>query len=181
MLLSYLPLTLRYYRQHGLRAAMEKACEFVWGRIAHSVHLVYVMECRRLEEADCALPPGMTVDRRRSETEMEREEVEWLSRYFSPEIVKTQLKKRFERNASLWLARRDGKLVAYNWTLNGEPIDPFFLPFTENDANIFDGGTLKEVRGQGSSRRSRSTSTSRSRRMGSCASICPSVNGTDLS
>ena len=149
MIPSYPSMTISFYKQHGLRATVGRACEWIWDRIAHAAFLVYVMECAKLDEADCTLPPGMTVVRRRSEAEMAVEEVEWLSDYYSPEIVKAQLETRFERNASLWLARRDRKLVAFNWTLNGGPIESFGMPFTAADAYIFDGGTAKDLRGQG--------------------------------
>lgn len=149
MIPSYVSLTISYCKQHGLRATARRACEWIWDRIAHTALLVYVMECTKLDEAGCTLPPGMTVVRRRSEAEMEGEEVEWLSDYYSPEIVKAQFKERFEHNASLWLARRDGKLVAHNWTVNGKPIEPFVMPSTARDAFSFDAGTRKELRGQG--------------------------------
>jgi hypothetical protein len=146
---TYRSMILSYYKQHGLRAMVGRICERIWDRIAHAAFLVYVMECAKLDEADCTLPPGMTVMRRRSEAEMAGDEVEWLSDYYSPEIVKAQLETRFQRNASLWLARRDGKLVAHNWTVNGGPIESFVMPFTARDAYSFDAGTLKELRGQG--------------------------------
>ncbi len=76
---------------------------------------------------------------------MVEEEVEWLVGYYSPEIVKAQLKERFEHNACLWLARRDGKLVAHNWTVNGRPIESFVMPFTAKDAYSFDAGDLPPV------------------------------------
>ncbi len=64
-------------------------------------------------------------------------------------LFRVKLEERFPLGAVLWLARLDGRIAAYGWTITGRTVRPYFLPLGEADVHFFDFYVFPEHRGRG--------------------------------
>lgn len=68
--------------------------------------------------------------------------------FWNPKIMQRLISERFERGATLWLAKSGNHLAGYGWTLNGSTIEPYFFPLGTDDVHLFDFFVFPEFRGQ---------------------------------
>lgn len=60
-----------------------------------------------------------------------------------------QINERFESGARLWLAKIDGQLTGYGWTIQGRTIKTHFFPLQKGDIHLFDFYVFPQWRGRG--------------------------------
>ena len=60
-----------------------------------------------------------------------------------------QIEARFAAGSILWLARVDGILAGYGWTLQGNTVEPYFFPLQKEDIHFYDFFVYPEFRGRG--------------------------------
>jgi len=59
------------------------------------------------------------------------------------------MKDRFDRGASLWMIKFEGRLAGYGWTLRGRTIEPHYIPLGPDDVHLFDFYVFPRYRGRG--------------------------------
>lgn len=138
----------QYLRRHGFRSTLDRlvlACKRV--RSGNR----YVLYGCDLATYKPAAPDDLNcakVERKETEHELEEHDLSKIANTWNPAIARRRVAERFERGASLWLFKLDGKLAAYGWTLVGQAIEPHFFPLGPNDAHLFDYFVFPEYRGR---------------------------------
>jgi ribosomal protein S18 acetylase RimI-like enzyme len=95
------------------------------------------------------LPGFLKVERKQSATELSPEDLQAMTSFWNPNLAGRNIKERFEKGASLWLIRSDGKLAGYGWTLRGRTIEPHYFPIGQEDVHLFDFHVFSQYRGRG--------------------------------
>lgn len=133
-----------FYRSHGLRSTIARSREAV-RRLSY---------CGRMVLFSCALPinrpspvRGVTVERTSAST-LPQAEFERTFAVQNPAVRKRQLAERFAAGSELWLARLDGKLAGFGWTIQGRTIEPHFFPLQPDEVHFFDFFVSPEFRGR---------------------------------
>lgn len=148
MLRDYLARCVYYGRHHGLRATLARlglALHRAWSgdrMILYGCDLA-TDEAVRLEDSH-----HVRVERKRAEAELDPPDLNRIVQVTTPAFTRRQVAERFERGASVWLARVDEKLAGYGWTLRGNTMEPHFFPLEDNDVHLFDFYVFPEFRGR---------------------------------
>lgn len=95
------------------------------------------------------LPSFLRVERKNTAAELSPEDLQAMTSFWNPKLARRNIKERFEKGASLWLIRFDGKLAGYGWTLRGRTIEPHYFPIGQDDAHLFDFHVFSQYRGRG--------------------------------
>jgi ribosomal protein S18 acetylase RimI-like enzyme len=94
------------------------------------------------------IPAGLSVERKNSQEEIEPADLKRILNFWSPQLASRNLAERFMAGASLWLARCDGQVAGYGWTLTGRTMRAYFIPFGPDDVHLFDFLVFPEYRGR---------------------------------
>jgi len=138
----------QYLKRHGFRSTLDRlvlACK----RVRNGNR--YVLYCCDLTTFKPGAPDDLNcakVERKETGHELEEHDLSKILNVWNPAIARRRLAERFERGASLWLVKLDGKLAAYGWTLIGQAIEPHFFPLGPYDAHLFDYFVFPEYRGR---------------------------------
>jgi hypothetical protein len=91
----------------------------------------------------------LRIEAKFKESDLSFQERKELDRLRHPAINKSQLTERFSAGAKLWIAKLDGAIVGFVWTMKGSTLRPYFFPMLEEDAHLFDNeiGTFHRGRG----------------------------------
>jgi GNAT superfamily N-acetyltransferase len=68
---------------------------------------------------------------------------------WNPKSRARQFAYRFEAGSELWLAKMDGSLAAFGWTIKGRTVEPHFFPLQSGDLHLFDFFVFPDHRGRG--------------------------------
>jgi ribosomal protein S18 acetylase RimI-like enzyme len=66
----------------------------------------------------------------------------------NPTVRMQQLAALFAAGGELWLARLDGELAGFGWTIQGRTIEPHFFPLQPDEVHFFDFYVSPEFRGR---------------------------------
>ena len=94
------------------------------------------------------LPTSLTVERKRSSSELASDDLETMTSFWNPELATRNLKERFELGASLWLIKSNGRLAGYEWTLKGGTVEPHYFPLGADDVQFLDLQVFPKYRGR---------------------------------
>jgi GNAT superfamily N-acetyltransferase len=72
-----------------------------------------------------------------------------MTTFWNPKLADRNIRERFARGASLWLAMSGNDLAGYGWTLQGATIDPYYFPLSQSDVHLFDFQVFPDFRGRG--------------------------------
>lgn len=138
-----------YFRRHGLGATLRRAA--LASKRAIFARRMVVFYC---DLDDRKLPPvnrpgSIVVKRVNALTELSAEHLEALTGFWNPNQARKNIKERFAKGASLWLAESEGRLAGFGWTLQGGTIEPYYFPLTPDDVHFFDFHVFPQYRGQG--------------------------------
>jgi len=90
----------------------------------------------------------LTVERNAGAQTVADRDLLQIVNFWNPKIMRRLIAERFERGATLWLAKSGNDLAGYGWTLNGSTIEPHFFPLGSNDVHLFDFFVFPEFRGR---------------------------------
>jgi hypothetical protein len=94
-------------------------------------------------------PKAFAVERVSALTELSKEHLEEMTSFWNRKLANRNIRKRFEKGASLWMVKCDDRLAGYGWTLQGGTIEPYFFPLMQNDVHFFDFHVFPRYRGRG--------------------------------
>lgn len=80
---------------------------------------------------------------------LSRKDHERILEVWHPSTVDRQLIDRFDAGSELWLAKVNGGLAGFGWTIQGRSIKPHFFPLQSGDVHLFDFFVFPEYRGRG--------------------------------
>ena len=136
---------LSFYRSHGLRSTAARCAE-AFRRLSFAGRMVLF---------SCTLPApqanplaGFSLDRSSAAT---LAKAEYLQVFGATNTAarEEELAVRFAAGSQLWLARSNGELAAYGWTIQGTTVAPHFFPLEADEVHFFDFFVAPAFRGQG--------------------------------
>jgi GNAT superfamily N-acetyltransferase len=101
-----------------------------------------------LPAEQAARPAGLSVERTNALT---LPKAEYLSVFGAQNTGarERELATRFAAGSELWLARIEGRMAAFGWTIRGSTIAPHFFPIQPDEVHFFDFFVAPEFRGCG--------------------------------
>jgi len=90
----------------------------------------------------------VTIEQKRSRSDLSVQDLIRLEDAWNPRIMQRLMEERFQRGAALWLAKFEGELAGYGWTLDAGTMVPHYFPLGCNDVHLFDFHVLVEYRGK---------------------------------
>src|SRR5437870_1855519 len=138
-----------FCRKNGLRATMRRGLlTFKRASLANRMVLFYcaLNSVTSFKTAQVGL---LTVERKETEEALDPADLGQILNFWNPTILERRIRERFQKGASLWLVKSDGKLAGYGWTFIGRTIEPHFFPLGKDDVHLFDFLVFPEFRGQG--------------------------------
>lgn len=134
-----------FYRRHGLRSTVARC-------LTASRRSMYF---GRMVLFSCPLPLqqlGVTQQikvERVNASSLLQNDYERMLNDGDPAGRARELSRRFAAGSELWLAKLDGQLAGFGWTLKGGTIEPHFFPLLPDDVHLFDFYVYPEFRGRG--------------------------------
>jgi len=137
-----------YQRRHGVWSALKRAFFPVRRMPTGSKMVLFYYDLGAGKTS--ALPDGqrLTVERNTVAQTVAAGDLLQIVNFWNPKIMQRLISERFERGATLWLAKSGNHLAGYGWTLNGCTIEPYFFPLGTDDVHLFDFFVFPEFRGQ---------------------------------
>lgn len=138
-----------YYQRRGIRATGRRCVESLrrWSYLGRTV--LYV----------CPLPvaPPRTHNHLESSTRIQNVQASQLSttdfetiaNAWNPSVTAQHIAERFAAGAELWLARIEGALAGFGWSIKGATIVPNYVPLQPNEVHLFDFFVFPNFRGRG--------------------------------
>lgn len=90
----------------------------------------------------------LIIEQKVSQADLSSEELGLLENAWNPSIMRRLMGERFQRGATLWVAKWEKQLAGYGWTLSGTTIEPYFFPVSTHDVHLFDFCVFPEYRGR---------------------------------
>jgi ribosomal protein S18 acetylase RimI-like enzyme len=148
-ILSSLSRLLEYYRRHGAAATLGRAK--VAGKRALVAGRLAVFYCDLAEQklSPINIPENLQVRRLTSLEELGQEHLQTMVSFWNPKLAERNIRERFEKGASLWLAECEEQLAGYGWTMRGKTIAPYYFPLGPDDEHLFDFHVFPNFRGRG--------------------------------
>jgi ribosomal protein S18 acetylase RimI-like enzyme len=149
-IVNYFYRLINYIKRHGVRATVDRA-EIAFQRLYSAGRMViyyYDFPVDGQPSSWNGLAPGVTVERKDSQQEIPQADLERILNFWSPQLASRNLSERFAAGATLWIARCDGKIAGYGWTLTGHTMRSYFIPFGPDDVHLFDFLVFPEHRGR---------------------------------
>ena len=138
-----------YYSRHGFTATMGRA-GLAWKRALFAKRMaVFYCDLDQMKLPQVKVPLDVKVERVRSLTELSAEQLQEITSFWNPKLASRNVCERFEKGASLWLAKCEGRVAGYGWTLQGATIEPYYFPLAQNDVHLFDFHVFPHFRGRG--------------------------------
>jgi GNAT superfamily N-acetyltransferase len=92
--------------------------------------------------------PGFDVERVDGTT-LSKEDCAGILNIWNPSLKALQMSERFAAGCELWLAKVDGRLAGFGWSLQGRTMEPYFFKIQPDDVHLFDFFVFPAFRGRG--------------------------------
>jgi GNAT superfamily N-acetyltransferase len=141
----------QYFKRHGFRATVVRFGLLVRRFLSFPRMVLFYLDLEDWSPSRCAgdLAASLSVEKKTSQEEIVPGDLQVMLSFWNPELTQRNLCERFARGAIIWLARWDGRLAGYGWTLVGSTVEPYYFPFGGNDVHLFDFLVFPEFRGRG--------------------------------
>ncbi len=164
-----------YWRRHGLLAMISRSALFVRRMVTGGRMALFFCDLNALKaggaadlkgkedmpkvlgfgqgqrEGDLVDAPDLwhaTVEQKSATSQLEDEDLQKIGSAWNVAITQRLHAERFDKGATLWLFKLEGKLAGYGWTMIGGAMEPHFFPLGANDAHLFDFFVFPEFRGR---------------------------------
>ena len=138
-----------YYKRNGFAATARRFSLAVKRAMFSNCMVLYY--CDPSDEPSTAADPpnSLEVERKRCAEELSSLDLQAMTNFWNPQLARQHMKERFDRGAMLWLAKSQGRLAGYGWTLQGQTMEPHYFPLGQNDVHFFDFQVFPQYRGRG--------------------------------
>ena len=137
-----------YRRRHGIWSALKRAFLSVRRMPTGSKMVLFYCDLGSWKTSDLPDRHPLTVERNTVAQTVAARDLLQIVNFWNPKIMQRLISERFERGATLWLAKSGNHLAGYGWMLNGSTIEPYFFPLGTDDVHLFDFFVFPEFRGQ---------------------------------
>lgn len=147
---DFLSRLVTYWTRHGLWATLRRVWIDVRRTFVQNRFVIFYFDLLKQDDAVLrkARLSNLSVERKRCLEEIDREDWKRIVEFWNPKITERLFSQRFSAGSSLWLLRLEGALAGYGWTMIGRAMEPYFLPFGDNDVFMYDHLVFPEYRGR---------------------------------
>jgi GNAT superfamily N-acetyltransferase len=133
-----------YFRKNGLPGTLAKVRSNLQRSIFHGQMWVFSADLKGLEDKAY----NSLIERKQAINELACADVSRIINSWDLGIGMPKLQERFSKGCSLWLARINGEIAGFVWSVPHKPVAPYFFPLMAQDVHLFDGVVLSEYRGR---------------------------------
>ena len=144
----YVKWTLAHVREKGFFSAIGRMAEVAWQRIFQGEIIIFCFELNHIDFDAVPLPPHITVERKKRMADISPDDMLRLASVTNERVLSREMEDHFKRGSDLWLAKIDGTIATYRWSLRKTPPGHSFFPFSDNDVYMWQLWTYKEYRGR---------------------------------
>ncbi len=140
-----------YFRLHGFRATVHRMALAVRRLLSPNRMILFYLDLNNQQASPARVTAAgdLVIERKRSREEFDRQDWETIVNFWNPALSQRSFLERFRSGASVWIARLDGRVAGYGWTMIGRTIAPHYYPLGGNDVHMFDFLVFPEFRGKG--------------------------------
>jgi len=138
-----------YYARHGFGATLQRARVAVKRALSSSRMVVFYCDLDVRTIPPLNIPTPLRVERLKTLAELSGDQLNEMTSFWNPKLARRNMEERFNKRASLWLINSGEKLVGYGWTIQGQTIEPYFVPLGKLDVHLFDFHVFPQYRGRG--------------------------------
>jgi ribosomal protein S18 acetylase RimI-like enzyme len=138
-----------YYTRRGLGATIRRAALAVSRGLFSNRMVLFYCDLSGQTSWPADLPSSVEIERKSNEAELSPKDLHEVIDVWNPKLAHRNIKQRFDRGASLWMIKSDGRLAGYGWTLQGSTVEPHYFPLKHDDVHLFDFHVFPQYRGQG--------------------------------
>jgi hypothetical protein len=141
--------TLFYIKSEGMTATIRRALVLLRRTWVDNKLCVYSVD---LPEATCDGPkisPQIEAERKTDVAQISVGDMSRLLGNFGRDARKKQIEDRLRKGSTLWLAKCDGIIAGFGWSIQAKTIEPYLFPLAANDVHLFDYFVFPEFRGRG--------------------------------
>ena len=139
-----------YLRAHGLKGSLKRVWREGKNQLLHRRLVIFRADLVDGEFDDHPMPDRFHVDRYDAATEVPEGLIRRTSEYYSEELLRENIDKRFGLGAALWVLRSDAEDLGYFWTIAGRTMQPqYFFPLEARDVHLDDALIFPPFRGRG--------------------------------
>lgn len=148
-ILEAIPRLACYFTRHGFWETLHRTGVSMRRLVSLPRTVIFYRDLPHGEVLNSACPHHLSVERMRSQAEIDPRDLHKIVNFWNPELAHQRLSARFANSASLWLIRSYGELAGFGWTSEGRTMQPHFVPLGNDDVHMFDFVVFPEYRGQG--------------------------------
>jgi hypothetical protein len=137
-----------YKSRHGLWSTCKRAGLSLKRILTGNRMVLFYCDLGAREATSPCTTSPLAVERNTAAQMVAERDMLKIVNFWNPKIMPRLISERFNRGASLWLAKSGDGLAGYGWTLNGGTIEPHFFPLGTDDVHLFDFFVFPEFRGQ---------------------------------
>ncbi|HEX8817344.1 MAG TPA: hypothetical protein VF753_17755 [Terriglobales bacterium] len=138
-----------YYRRNGLAATVRRSALSTRRALLSGGSVLFYCDLSTLRQPPAPLPKSLTVERVPTRSQLDPRDLEHIVSFWHPPLALRRINQRFAVGASLWLAKVDGNLAGFGWTLAGRTVEPHYFRLGVGDVHFFDFHVFPQFRGQG--------------------------------
>ena len=137
-----------YFKRHGIVEIVRRAGLAARRALFANRMVVYYCDLAKLAAMPVNVPESIRIERVRGEGELGAGDREAITNFWNPDLAQRNIRERFEKGATLWLIRSGETLAGYGWTIQGQPISPYYFPISPGDVQFFDFLVFPKFRGR---------------------------------
>lgn len=137
-----------YFKRYGLAETVKRAGQGARRALFANRMVVYCCDLTMTPLKPVNIPESMSIERVRSERELRSKDREVITSFWNPDLAQRNVQDRFQKGATLWLIRSGEAMAGYGWTIQGQPISPYYFPILPGDVQFFDFLVFPKFRGR---------------------------------
>jgi hypothetical protein len=137
-----------YFKRHGFAETVQRAGVAASRALFANRMVVYCCDLTIMPVKPVNIPESMSIERVGKEGELGAKDREAITSFWNPDLAQRNVQERFQKGASLWLIRSGETLAGYGWTIQGQPISPYYFPILPGDVQFFDFLVFPKFRGR---------------------------------
>jgi hypothetical protein len=139
-----------WYNKHGIISIIPIAFTRLFHRVFCNGEVMFVADLNELTDIDYMPPSSITVERYDRENDIPENDKNRLEQLKGgSKILHHFLDCFFQRGAIFWLAKLNGEIAGYHWSLVGGFDGGYGFPMTSKDAVLLSSEVFSEFRGKG--------------------------------